>query len=209
MEIALDLLSRVRGNTYMAVSVAVLSLFVFFYFNYSTWLHPHHSQGGDRHGPHGERGLEEDDAVRDEADGQLLEGDATDEPPAMNRYVKETTVLSDGTRLPKGSLLAVSLAGLRDASHPAFERKRQEPGQENQWQPTSTRNEFPRSGTASGRARVRFLVGNDIRIFLAELLMRYNVGYPEGVARPPCTWFAAESRVNMDTPLAFKLREKA
>lgn len=36
MEIALDLLARARGNAYVAVTVAVLSLVVFFYFNYST-----------------------------------------------------------------------------------------------------------------------------------------------------------------------------
>ncbi|KAK1474209.1 ent-kaurene oxidase [Colletotrichum cuscutae] len=115
--------------------------------------------------------------------------DATHEPSAMNRY---------------GSLLAVSLEGLRDASQFAdpdvfdgfrFARKRQEPGQENQWQFTSTRNEF--------------LVANELKIFLAELLIRYDIGYPAGVTRPPCTWFATESQVNMDTPLVFKLREKA
>ncbi|KAL0780641.1 hypothetical protein CaCOL14_001976 [Colletotrichum acutatum] len=136
---------------------------------------------------------------------------------AMNRYVKQTTILSDGTRLPKGSLLAISLEGLRDASQFAdpdvfdgfrFARKRQEPGQENQWQFTSTRNEFPSFGHGQWSCPGRFLVANELKIFLAELLLRYDIGYPAGVTRPPCTWFATESQVNMDTPLVFRLREK-
>lgn len=136
----------------------------------------------------------------------------------MNRYVKETTVLSDGTRLPRGSLIAVSLAALRDAGqfeNPdafdgfRFARKRQEPGQENQWQFTSTRNEFYSFGHGQWSCPGRFLVGNEIKIFLAELLLRFDVAYPEGLGRPPCTWFATESQVNQNTPVMFRLREKA
>ena len=136
----------------------------------------------------------------------------------MNRYVKETTVLSDGTRLPKGSLIAISLAALRDPKQFEdpdkfdgfrFARKRQEPGQENQWQFTSTRNEFYSFGHGQWSCPGRFLVGNELKVFLAELLLKYDIGYPEGVTRPPCTWFATESQVNMDTPVVFKLREKA
>ncbi|KAK1637087.1 cytochrome P450 [Colletotrichum phormii] len=136
---------------------------------------------------------------------------------SMNRYVKQTTILSDGTRLPRGSLVSVSLEGLRDASQFAepdvfdgfrFARKRQESGQENQWQFTSTRNEFPSFGHGQWSCPGRFLVANELKIFLAELLLRYDVGYPAGVTRPPGGWFAMESQVNKDTPLVFRLREK-
>ncbi|KAJ0311102.1 hypothetical protein COL516b_001805 [Colletotrichum fioriniae] len=140
----------------------------------------------------------------------------------MDSFLKETQRMNpvqlNGTRLPKGSLLAVSLEGLRDASqfeNPnvfdgfRFARKRQEPGQENQWQFTSTRNEFPSFGHGQWSCPGRFLVANELKIFLAELLLRYDVGYPAGVTRPPCTWFATESQVNMETPLVFRLRERA
>lgn len=135
----------------------------------------------------------------------------------MNRYVKKTTVLSDGTRLPKGSLLAISLSGLRDPNHFEdpdkfdgfrFARKREEPGQENQWQFTSTRNEFYSFGHGQWSCPGRFLVGSELKIFLAELLTKYDITYPEGVTRPPCTWFATESQVNQNTPVLFRLREK-
>ncbi|KAF6798080.1 P450 monooxygenase [Colletotrichum sojae] len=136
---------------------------------------------------------------------------------AMNRYVKETTVLSDGTRLPKGSLLAVSLAALRDPRQFAdpdrfdgfrFARRREQPGQENQWQFTSTRNEFYSFGHGQWSCPGRFLVGNELKIFLAELLLRYDLKYPEGVTRPEPGWFATESQVDMKTPVLFRLREK-
>ena len=36
MEITLDLLSRLRGNTYVTTAVVIVGFVVFFYFNYST-----------------------------------------------------------------------------------------------------------------------------------------------------------------------------
>lgn len=102
----------------------------------------------------------------------------------MNRKVESPMTLSDGTHLPKGVHITVSVHNSRDPAlwgpdpmkfngH-RFLRMREQPGQENRWQFVSTSPEFLSFGHGAHACPGRFFASNEMKIVLAHLIMNYD-----------------------------------
>ncbi|KXH40775.1 P450 monooxygenase [Colletotrichum simmondsii] len=120
-------------------------------------------------------------------------------PHIMNRRVEEAITLSDGTYLPKGTLITVATHNTRDPAlwgpEPEkfdgnrFLRMREEPGQENRWQFVSTSPEFLAFGHGTHACPGRFFASNEMKIVLAHLIMNYDWRIVEG--KPPASMFVS------------------
>ncbi|KAF4776176.1 cytochrome p450 monooxygenase [Colletotrichum scovillei] len=120
-------------------------------------------------------------------------------PHIMNRRVEEAMTLSDGTYLPKGTLITVATHNTRDPAlwgpEPEkfdghrFLRMREEPGQENRWQFVSTSPEFLAFGHGTHACPGRFFASNEMKIVLAHLIMNYDWRIVEG--KPPASMFVS------------------
>ena len=91
--------------------------------------------------------------------------------------------LPSGFQIPKGTRLGVSSRGSRDPNvfpNPdtfdpyRFVRLREQPGQENVWQLTTTRPEQIAFGHGLHACPGRFLAANEVKIALCHLLMKHD-----------------------------------
>lgn len=91
--------------------------------------------------------------------------------------------LTNGFEIPKGTRLGVSSRGSRDPRtfpNPdtfdayRFVRLREQPGQENVWQLTTTRPEQIAFGHGLHACPGRFLAANEVKIALCHLLMKHD-----------------------------------
>jgi cytochrome P450 len=101
----------------------------------------------------------------------------------MHRITEKPVTLSDGTKLPKGAFTMVSIDKMDDASLFPEPRKfkprrfldmRQQPGQENRWQFVTTSPEHLSFGHGKHSCPGRFFAGNEIKVVLIHLLMKYD-----------------------------------
>ncbi|KAL9619779.1 MAG: hypothetical protein Q9160_005615 [Pyrenula sp. 1 TL-2023] len=101
----------------------------------------------------------------------------------MNRVATSDTQLPDGTHIPKGTKLGVSSHAswdpdvFRDPDRFdgfRFLRLRQQPGNENAWQLTTTRPEHIAFGHGKHACPGRFLAANEIKIALCHMLLKYE-----------------------------------
>ncbi|KAK6222459.1 P450 monooxygenase [Colletotrichum tabaci] len=135
-------------------------------------------------------------------------------PHIMNRRAEEPITLSDGTFLPKGTLLTVATHNTRDPAlwGPSperfdghrFLRMRERPGHENRWQFISTSPEFLAFGHGMHACPGRFFASNEIKIVLAHLVMNYDwrvVG-----ETPPGSMFASRFVPDPKTVIECKVR---
>ncbi|KAL0262446.1 hypothetical protein SLS55_001414 [Diplodia seriata] len=102
----------------------------------------------------------------------------------MTRRVEQAVTLSDGTRLPKGSHIAMPTFQMYDPRHwgpdadkfvgHRFLDMRNEPGQENRWQFVTTSAEHMGFGHGQHACPGRFFASNEIKIAVAHLLLKYD-----------------------------------
>ncbi|KAF3765310.1 cytochrome P450 [Cryphonectria parasitica EP155] len=101
----------------------------------------------------------------------------------MNRVAMRDTRLPDGTLIPKGTKVGVSCQAMWDASvYPEpekfdgyrFLRLREQPGNDNAWQLTTTRPEHIAFGHGKHACPGRFLAANEIKIVLCHMLLKYE-----------------------------------
>ncbi|KAG6005681.1 hypothetical protein E4U43_000556 [Claviceps pusilla] len=102
---------------------------------------------------------------------------------SMGRRVREDVTLSDGTFLPKGSLVAVSSQGMHDPAVYAnpyqwdgarFFNMGHQPGQEQTSQLVATGPNHLAFGHGHHACPGRFFAANEIKIALAHLLLKYD-----------------------------------
>ncbi|KAF6825249.1 P450 monooxygenase [Colletotrichum plurivorum] len=136
-------------------------------------------------------------------------------PHMMNRKVESPMTLSDGTHLPKGVHITVSVHNSRDPSlwgpdpmkfdgH-RFLRMREQPGQENRWQFVSTSPEFLAFGHGAHACPGRFFASNEMKIVLAHLLMNYDWRVVED--KPPESMFKSRFVPDPNTVIGCRKRE--
>ncbi|KIW16986.1 hypothetical protein PV08_04177 [Exophiala spinifera] len=107
----------------------------------------------------------------------------------MRRLVLEDMTLSDGTFLPKGTMLVVSSSQLRDPQiYPnpdkfdiyRFYNMRQIAGNENAGQFVTTSQDYSAWGHGKHACPGRFLASNQIKIVLCHLLVKYDFRLAKG-----------------------------
>lgn len=118
-------------------------------------------------------------------------------PPSvisMKRVALAPHTLSDGTKVPRGATLGVSVLGMMDPERFAeperfdarrFVRLRERPGQENGWQYVTTSRDMFAFGHGTHACPGRFFASNEIKIALVHLLMGWEWRFEgEGAERP-------------------------
>ncbi|KAF2420360.1 cytochrome protein [Tothia fuscella] len=109
---------------------------------------------------------------------------------SMNRVAMKDTRLPDGTFIPKGTKLGVSLHNLWDGSvyeNPEvwdpyrFLKLRERPGQENAWQLATTSPEHLAFGHGLHSCPGRFMATNELKIALCHMLLKYDWKLAPGV----------------------------
>ena len=103
----------------------------------------------------------------------------------MNRLVKESFVLSDGTALTKGEKICVTSTNLQDPSNHEnpgewdpyrFVRMRDDPSKQNLAHMVSTSGDHNAFGHGQHACPGRFFATNEIKIALLVILLKYDIG---------------------------------
>ncbi|CAD6446132.1 7615435c-f8b0-4d97-b05e-86868eac4630 [Sclerotinia trifoliorum] len=113
---------------------------------------------------------------------------------SMSRKVESDTILSDGTLLPKGCLIACdSWSSTRDPDlwdDPEkfdgfrFEKLRDIPGNESKYQFVTTGPRNMAFGHGAHSCPGRFFVANEIKILMAYIIRNYDIKLKDGEERP-------------------------
>lgn len=112
----------------------------------------------------------------------------------INRVLLEEVTLSDGTRLPKDSIISIPSIHMRDKEifgenadkfdGYRFLHMRGEMGYENKWQFVTTSPEMYGFGHGTHACPGRFFVSNEIKIAIAHLLLMFDWKFDEKIPRP-------------------------
>ncbi|OQU95007.1 hypothetical protein CLAIMM_01278 isoform 1 [Cladophialophora immunda] len=111
----------------------------------------------------------------------------------MGRMTTDLVKLHNGKKIQKGTLVGVAPLPMYDPvifDHPEqfdafrFATKRQKASQENKWQFTTTSPEHIGFGHGLHACPGRFFAGNELKIALVHLLLKYDWKLPAGETRP-------------------------
>ncbi|KAF4536404.1 Cytochrome p450 protein [Lasiodiplodia theobromae] len=112
----------------------------------------------------------------------------------VNRVLTEDVVLKDGTRLPKGAMVAIPSIAMVDPAvfgedadrfdGRRFLRLREQPGQENRWQFVTTSPEMFGFGHGMHACPGRFFASNEVKIAIAHLILKYDWKFDDKLPRP-------------------------
>ena len=112
---------------------------------------------------------------------------------SMHRYIEKPTKLSDGSRLPKGAWVTVAATPAKDPniwSQPEtfdgfrFYSLRQQPGNENRYQLTTTNSEQIGFGVGKHACPGRFFASHELKILLAHLIVQFDWKLSDGENNP-------------------------
>ncbi|ODH13825.1 hypothetical protein ACO22_06865 [Paracoccidioides brasiliensis] len=112
----------------------------------------------------------------------------------MSRVTLDNITLSDGTTIPKNVMTAVSSNRMWDPTVYAdpdqwdgyrFYNMRHQPGQENTAQLVTTSPDFLAFGHGQHSCPGRFFAGNEIKVILCHLLLKYDLKLVEGAYTKP------------------------
>ncbi|KAL1635491.1 hypothetical protein SLS58_010187 [Diplodia intermedia] len=125
-------------------------------------------------------------------------------PPSitsMKRVAMAPHTLSDGTHVPRGATIAVSVLGMTDPDRYhdpelfdpyRFVKLREQPGQENGWQYVTTSRDMFAFGHGAHACPGRFFASNEIKIALVHCLMGWDWKFDEGRTERPKTRMRAD-----------------
>jgi len=133
---------------------------------------------------------------------------------SMHRYAEKETVFKDGTVMPKGSRFMVAATYWDPEIYPEpekfdaerFLKKRQEPGQENNWQFVTTSPSHFAFGHGMHACPGRFFAVNEIKIALCHLLLKYDWRFVPGEGRHERRRFEAGTSVHENSKVQYKTR---
>lgn len=133
----------------------------------------------------------------------------------MRRAVASMT-LSDGTHIPAGTMLAAPVRAMYTdpelLENPEvfdgfrWSKLRQQADQLNSHLFVSTSSSSLLFGHGNHACPGRFFAANEIQIMIVNLLLRYDIKYPEGEARPGNWDFGENVMQNTRRSLLFKKR---
>ncbi|KAK0638097.1 Cytochrome P450 monooxygenase pyr3 [Lasiodiplodia hormozganensis] len=114
---------------------------------------------------------------------------------SLMRYVHNNVTLSDGTQLPKGSVIAVPQFHMSDPANwgtdasrfdgHQFLRMREQQGNEGKWQFVSTSPDHYAFGHGQHACPGRFFASNEIKIVMVHLLLKYDWKFKDGQTEQP------------------------
>lgn len=102
----------------------------------------------------------------------------------------EKVVLSDGTVIPKGGVLAITAANMWDEKVHTnadewdgyrFYKMRQDPAKQNQAHLVSTNPDHLAFGHGEHACPGRFFAANEVKVAIISMLLKYDMKLPEGV----------------------------
>lgn len=135
----------------------------------------------------------------------------------MNRLVKKTITLSDGSVLPAGCRIMVSDDKVHDETvfpEPAkfdvkrFLRLRQEPGEENRHQFVTTAPDHMAFGHGQHACPGRFFASNEMKIALCFLLLWYDMRFVPDEEKPKDLEFETVSTTDPNMRVQVRRRKE-
>lgn len=134
----------------------------------------------------------------------------------MGRITTSELPLSDGVIIPKGTMIAIPAHSINmdPAIFPEpetfdafrFAKLRAQPGNENKYQFVTTGPESVNFGHGTHACPGRFFASNEIKVLLAELLLRYDFKFKEGQGQPAD--YVTETIVAPDPTVELLFRER-
>lgn len=135
----------------------------------------------------------------------------------MGRHVKKNVTLSDGSVLPKGSLILVEDDGPNDPSiYPEPEKfdayrylkMRERPGEETRHQFVTTSPDNMTFGHGQHACPGRFFASNEIKILFCFLLLQYDWRFEPGYTPPEDIVFEMAITVSPDVQVQGRKRQE-
>ncbi|KAK3988925.1 cytochrome P450 [Cladorrhinum sp. PSN332] len=135
---------------------------------------------------------------------------------SMRRVAMQDVTLSDGTFIPKDTTIGVSAQRMWDSSvYPSAEKwdgyrflkLRAIPGNENAAQLVTTSPDHLGFGHGKHSCPGRFFAGNEVKIALVHLLLKYDWRLPEGGVMPETQSFGFRMWVNPAVTMEFRRRD--
>ncbi|KAK4493820.1 hypothetical protein PRZ48_015005 [Zasmidium cellare] len=148
-------------------------------------------------------------------DSVLKESQRLHRPRAnLNRYAIDEVVLSDGTKIPKGSRLLVEQRMFDPELFPdpytfnpyRFVELREHKERGNDWQFATVNSEFMAFGLGTHACPGRFFVSNEMKIALCHLLLKYDWRFVPG--KRPEQPFEIESNVLFNPSAELQVRRR-
>jgi len=133
---------------------------------------------------------------------------------SMNRMVKKSITLSDGTKIPAGARMMVSDEKVMDAetwTNPEefdvrrYLKLREQPGEENRHQFVTTHSSHMAFGHGQHACPGRFFASNEMKIALCFLLIKYEIRFIPGETRPTEMLFETNT-VSLSVPMQIRRR---
>ncbi|KAH8747209.1 cytochrome P450 [Diaporthe sp. PMI_573] len=134
---------------------------------------------------------------------------------SMNRLVKETVTLSDGSVLPAGTRFIVANSYDDPAVYESpekfdayrFLRKREDQGKMNAWQHVTLSPQHMAFGLGDHACPGRFFASNEIKIAIAQLLLKYDWEPTRG-DQPGFRVFETNTIVNLESKCRIRRRKE-
>ena len=134
----------------------------------------------------------------------------------MTRGVLKDFTFSNGTTVPAGSFVLVPMLAMYqdDSLFPSastfdafrFSKLRDQPGQENRHQFTSTSPQHINFGHGKHACPGRFFANHEIKLLLAYVLLNYDVKMREGVV-PKATWYDRSRKPDAKAEILIRRRD--
>lgn len=133
----------------------------------------------------------------------------------MHRYIEKPTKLSDNTILPKGAWVTVAATPAKDPSiwsqPDTFDgyrsyNLRQQVGNENRYQLTTTNAEQIGFGVGRHACPGRFFAAHELKILIAQLILQFDWKLRDGEERPKQLVIGTEIMPNRNVVLLRRSR---
>jgi len=142
-----------------------------------------------------------------------LNGNAT----SMDRLALKDFIFSDGTRIPKGTLVyAASIPAHRNNDvYPdaevfdpfRFSKIREEEGKGTSNQFVATSNDYIIFGHGKNSCPGRFFAVTQLKTIMAHLILTYDIKLEEEGVKPPINWHGTSSMPNPQGSILFRRRQ--
>ncbi|KIJ41503.1 hypothetical protein M422DRAFT_780281 [Sphaerobolus stellatus SS14] len=135
---------------------------------------------------------------------------------SVTRMALKEFIFSDGTRIPKGTIMSAASAipHLNDEVYPdpktfdpfRFAKIREKEGQGTSNQFVATNNDYLAFGHGKHACPGRFFAANELKLMMAHIISTYDIKLEQDGVKPPNQWFGLSCMPNPRGSILFRRR---